>query len=451
MALSLWALAAYIAIILVWNVVLKRNIGEAMGIGWIVVLLFGGSGIFDLFLKSMVFASTTETVYAAQAFVFMAYVMTKTGLVNRLVDILNSALGKLAGGAGYIATCASALMGLISGSGSGNAASVGAVAIPWMQKSNWPKDLPATVIAGNAGLGADLPPSSSMFVLAGMAVVAAQVNMGQLYMALLTGGAWTFVYRIILIYYFVKRYNIKPVPPELIKPFMETMKNGWTSLLMFLGILIPVGLTMGPVGEYLESVKSFGSNAVNSLSIIVWIPVLISWIAILEGWKYLPKSASGWYDFIGGAATRYVIVGATIFFAMGAGDVLTRLGLAEDMLTLMQSFNFSPWLMISLVGILVCIVGGPLTSTATVVAVGPVSFSALVSVGVPGPTAAAVILIWAATEGASPPNSAPIFIASGIANTDPVKVFVPCILYYLLPLWIIGILIALRILPSVVL
>ncbi|HUL00673.1 MAG TPA: TRAP transporter large permease subunit [Nitrospirota bacterium] len=451
MALSLWALAAYIAIILVWNVVLKRNIGEAMGIGWIVVLLFGGSGIFDLFLKSMVFASTTETVYAAQAFVFMAYVMTKTGLVNRLVDILNSALGKLAGGAGYIATCASALMGLISGSGSGNAASVGAVAIPWMQKSNWPKDLPATVIAGNAGLGADLPPSSSMFVLAGMAVVAAQVNMGQLYMALLTGGAWTFVYRIILIYYFVKKYNIKPVPPELIKPFMETMKNGWTSLLMFLGILIPVGLTMGPVGEYLESVKSFGSNAVNSLSIIVWIPVLISWIAILEGWKYLPKSASGWYDFIGGAATRYVIVGATIFFAMGAGDVLTRLGLAEDMLTLMQSFNFSPWLMISLVGILVCIVGGPLTSTATVVAVGPVSFSALVSVGVPGPTAAAVILIWAATEGASPPNSAPIFIASGIANTDPVKVFVPCILYYLLPLWIIGILIALRILPSVVL
>jgi TRAP-type transport system large permease protein len=451
MAISLWALIAYIGIILVWNVWLKRNIGEAMGIGWIVVLLFGGSKIGDLFLKSITFASTAETVYAAQAFVLMAYVMTKTGLVNRLVDILNSALGRLAGGAGYIATCAAALLGLVSGSGSGNAASVGSVAIPWMQKSNWPKDLPATVIAGNAGLGADLPPSSSMFVLAGMAVVAAQVSMGQLYMALLTGGAWTFFYRIILIYFFVKRYGIKPVPPELIKPFKETMRNGWTSLLMFLGILIPVGLTMGPMGTYLESIKSFGPKAVNSLSIIIWIPVLISWIAVLEGWKYLPKSTAGWFDFVKGAASRYVIVGATIFFAMGAGDVLTRLGLAEDMLALMKSFNFAPWLMVTMVGVLVCVVGGPLTSTATVVAVGPVTFSALISVGVPGPTAAAAILIWAATEGASPPNSAPIFIASGIANTDPVKTFIPLIIYYLIPLLVIGVLIALRILPTVVL
>jgi TRAP-type C4-dicarboxylate transport system permease large subunit len=220
---------------------------------------------------------------------------------------------------------------------------------------------------------------------------------------------------------------------------------------MFLGILIPVGLTMGPMGSYLESIKSFGPKAVNSLSIIIWIPVLISWIAVLEGWKYLPKSTAGWFDFVKGAASRYVIVGATIFFAMGAGDVLTRLGLAEDMLALMKSFNFAPWLMVTMVGVLVCVVGGPLTSTATVVAVGPVTFSALISVGVPGPTAAAAILIWAATEGASPPNSAPIFIASGIANTDPVKTFIPLIIYYLIPLLVIGVLIALRILPTVVL
>jgi TRAP-type transport system large permease protein len=451
MAPSLWALVAYIAVILLWNVKLKRNIGEAMGVGWIVVLLFGGSNIGGLFLKSVAFASTTETVYAAQAFVLMAYIMTKTGLVNRMVDILNSALGRLAGGAGYIATCASAILGLVSGSGSGNAASVGSVAIPWMQKSNWPKDLPATVIAGNAGLGADLPPSSSMFLLAGMAVVSSQVSMGQLYMALLTAGAWTFVYRLMLIYFFVKKYHIRPVPEELIKPFRETMRNGWTSLLMFLGIIIPVGLTMGPVGSYLESVKSFGPTAVNSLSIIIWIPALISWIAIIEGWKYLPKSISGWYGFVKGAASRYVIVGATIFFAMGAGDVLTRLGLPEDILAIMLSLHVTTWLMVTLVGVLVCVVGGPLTSTATVAAVGPVSFTALISVGVAAPTAAAVILIWAATEGASPPNSAPIFIASGIANTDPAKAFVPCMIYYLVPFLFIGILIALRILPIVVL
>ena len=186
--LSIWALIAYVATIIVWNSVFKRNIGEAMGVALIVVLLFGGSKIPDLFVASVKFAATQETVYAAFAFVFMAYVMTKTGLIGRLVDILNSILGRIAGGAGYVATIASALMGLISGSGSGNAASVGAIAIPWMKNSNWPKDLSATVVAGNAGLGASLPPSSSMFILLAMPIVAAQVTIGQMYMALMTAG-----------------------------------------------------------------------------------------------------------------------------------------------------------------------------------------------------------------------------------------------------------------------
>jgi len=449
MALSLWSLVAYIAVILVWNMGLKRNIGEAMGVGWLAVLLFGGKDFFVLLTKSATFAATNETVFAALAFVFMAYVMTKTGLVNRLVDILNSVLGRVAGGAGYIATIAAALMGLVSGSGSGNAASVGTVAIPWMQKSNWPKELSATVIAGNSGLGADLPPSSSMFILGGMAVVAAQVTMGELYIALMTGGLWTLAYRLLLIYFFVKKYDIKPVPAEYIKPMAQTFRQGGTSLLMFIGIIIPVGLTMGPGGEWLGAVKSFSKKGVDSISILIWIPVMISWIAIIEGWRYMPKSSAGWYEFLGGAAKRYAVVGAVLFFAFGAGDVMTRLGLGKDMLALMTSLNLPTFWTVVMVGLLVCIVGGPLTSTATIVAIGPVAFSALVAVGINPAIAAATILIWAATEGASPPNSAPIFIASGIANVDPVKTFMPLIYYYLLPLLVIGVLIALRILPSV--
>ena len=126
MGVSIWSLVAYIAAIIFWNSKMKRNIGEAMVVGWIVVLLFGGGKFFALMTRSLEFAATQETVYAALAFVFMAFVMTKTGLVNRMVDILNSTLGRIPGGAGYISTLASALMGLISGSGSGNAAAVGA-------------------------------------------------------------------------------------------------------------------------------------------------------------------------------------------------------------------------------------------------------------------------------------------------------------------------------------
>lgn len=448
--MSIWSLIAYIAAIIFWSSWLKRNIGEAMIVGWVVVLLFGGSQFFTLLQKSIIFAATQETVYAALAFVFMAFVMSKTGLVNRLVDILNSTLGRIAGGAGYISTLASALMGLISGSGSGNAASVGAVTIPWMVNSNWSRQLSATMVAGNAGLGIALPPCSSMFLILGLGVVAEKVTVGSLYMALLTAGLWTLFYRLILVRWFVFKYDIQPLPPEMIKPFGQTFRDGWTSLLIFVGILVPVGLTIGPVADYLEAIKSFGPKGMKSISIIVWIPVLISWIAIFEGRKYLPKTASGLYELIQSSAKRYVVVGATLFAAFAAGDVMTRLGLAKDMMAILQAMNLSPLLMIILVGILVTLVGGPLTSTATVVAIGSVSFSALVYAGVEPAIAAAVILIFSSTEGASPPGAAPIFIACGIANVDPVKTFVPLIVYYVIPILVIGVLIAVGLLPTMV-
>ena len=71
MGVSIWSLVAYIAAIIFWNSKMKRNIGEAMVVGWIVVLLFGGGKFFDLMKRSLEFASTQETVYAALAFVFI--------------------------------------------------------------------------------------------------------------------------------------------------------------------------------------------------------------------------------------------------------------------------------------------------------------------------------------------------------------------------------------------
>lgn len=450
MGISIWSLIVYIAAIIFWNSGLKRNIGEAMLFGWIVVLMFAGSKIWVLMLDSLNFAATQETVYAALAFVFMAFIMTKTGLVNRMVDILNSTLGRVAGGAGYISTIASALMGLVSGSGSGNAASVGAVTIPWMIKSNWSPQLSATMVSGNAGLGIALPPCSSMFLLLGLGVVAEKVSTGSLYMALLTGGLWTLAFRLLLVRWFVYKYNIAPLPPEMIKPLGKTLKEGWTSLLIFLGIFIPVILTIGPIGAKLAAIKSFGPKGVSSISLIVWIPILISWIALLEGRKYLPKTAAGMFELIRSSAKRYVVVGATLFFAFAAGRVMTKLGLAKDMMNLLQTFDLSPVMMIIIVGVLVTLIGGPLTSTASVVAIGSVSFSALLYAGVEPAIAAAVILIFSSTEGATPPGAAPIFISCGIANVDPVKTFIPLIVYYVLPIMAIGVLIAMKILPVVV-
>ena len=76
MGVAVWALITYIAIIVVWNTVLKRNIGEAMLVGFVAVCLFGGGDALELARAGLDEALSEEVVFAALAFVFMGYLMT---------------------------------------------------------------------------------------------------------------------------------------------------------------------------------------------------------------------------------------------------------------------------------------------------------------------------------------------------------------------------------------
>ncbi|WP_442862608.1 TRAP transporter large permease subunit [Brevibacterium sp. UCMA 11754] len=100
------------------------------------------------------------------------------------------------------------------------------------------------------------------------------------------------------------------------------------------------------------------------------------------------------------------------------------------------------------VGSLVVLLAAPLTSTATIAAVGGVAFTALTAAGA-GPVPAAVaVLLFSATEGCSPPGAAPIYIVSVIGGrVDPGKLFVRLILWFVIPTIILGSLVALGLLP----
>lgn len=105
------------------------------------------------------------------------------------------------------------------------------------------------------------------------------------------------------------------------------------------------------------------------------------------------------------------------------------------------------WIMAIAIGVIIVAIAIPLTASATMAAVGPVAVIALAGAGIPAPVAAAAVLVFASTEGASPPSGAPIYVAAGIARVDPVKTFVPLLTYYCLPILGIGVLIATGLLP----
>lgn len=439
MGLAVWALIAYIGVIVIWSVVVKRGIGEAMVVGFVVACAFGGADFLRLAAVGFEAAFTQEIVFAALAFTFIGFLLASTGVIDRQVDILNSLLGRLRGGAGYVATVGSALFGSVAHSGSANAATMGSVAIPWMKRSNWPPHVAATVIAGNAGNGTVIPPSASFFILIGTATVAPYVTIDKLLLAMFAAAGWCVLWRLIVIFVFVRRHKIDRVAIADILPFRQSFRRGWTSLLVFLGIVIPVAVTLGPTGEALAS--ALGEDTMDAVSVIVWIPVLLMLFAVVLGWRGLPRGARAWYDFIAKTAPRYRDIGATLVFAFAGGAVLTELGLGEQLASVLNGLNASPVVMSIIVAIMVVLVAGPLSSTATIATIGGIGFSVLMVSGVDPILAACVVLVAASTEGASPPGASAIYIATGIAQVNPVKTFVPLIVWYVLPILAIAALI----------
>ncbi|RXT03956.1 TRAP transporter large permease subunit [Ammoniphilus sp. CFH 90114] len=443
MALS--ALLVFIGFITCWNVILKRNIGEAMLLGFVITSLFGGVHAPRLMWDGLVFAATYEVMYAAIAFVFMAYLIDKAEILKGLMVILHAFLGRVPGGAAYIDTLTSAFMGSLSGSNSGNTAATGTFTAHWMIKSNWRRELAATVVAGNGGLGAALPPSSSMFIMLGFAPVAALVSESALWMAMLTAGIYQVLYRIGLIMYLVRKQKIISIPIDEALPFKEAIKVGGKYTLVFWGAIIPIVMTVGPVAEIIE--VNIGEEAANEISLITWIPIFIISISLMVGWSKLPKNAMAWSKFLQDAIPRYSVIGAILLFAFAQSHVLSQLGLAEDLNQIIGMLEVPKWLMVLVVGLLVTLVAGPLSSTATVTAIGMVSFAALASVDVHPVAAVVAILTFASTEGSSPPASGSIFIASGLAEVQPEKTFIPLITYYVIPIVVIGWLIGMGLLP----
>jgi TRAP-type C4-dicarboxylate transport system permease large subunit len=442
---GIWALGAYLAVILLWTTLIKRSVGEAMILGFLAVLPFTGAAAAQVGWSSLYSAATDEIVYATMAFVFMGYLLDKTGVLDRLIDLLNSMIGGVKGGPAWVSTVASAGLGGVVHNQAAIAATVGSVTIPWMEKSRLDKPSAATLVAGNAGMGITFPFSASMFVLVGSATVGPLLNVNSLVLPLLIGGLWCFLHRLIVTWLLIRKSGMSPLDPAHRLTARVAFGRGWATLLLFIVVAVPLIITSGAVATALSDWT--GGDVTKTVSVIVWIPVVLLITGALLGRKKLPGSGRAWWTLLQDSAPRFGIVGITVVFAFAGANALAATGLPQQMTALLNQLNLPLWLLAILIGLIVIAVAAPLSATATMAAVGTVGVATLVAAGVPATTAAVAVLIFSSCEAAVPPGGAPLYVACGIADVNPVKTFSRLLTHYTLPLLGIGVLIIVGILP----
>jgi TRAP-type C4-dicarboxylate transport system permease large subunit len=442
---GLWALLAYLAVIIGWTVVIKRSVGEAMILGFLTVLLFSGSNALVVAGTALGDALTDEIVFATMAFVFMGYLLERIGVLDRLINLLNSVLGRYAGGPAYVSTVAAAGLGSVVHNQAAIAATVGSVTIPWMQRARMERSTAATLVAGNAGMGITFPFSASMFVLTGSAAAGPLLDINSLVLPLLFGGLWCFLHRLVITVILVRRSGMSAMAPEHRLAFRTAFRQGSSTLLLFVAVSLPLILTTGPVAAAVSA--HLGADITDGVSVVFWIPVALILTGLLLGIRRLPPTTSQWWHFLSEAGPRFGVVGITVLFAFAGANALAATGLPEQMTAVLTNLDLPVWALAILIGLMVIAVAAPLSATATMAAVGAVGVAVLVAAGVPATTAAVAVLVFSSCEAAVPPGGAPLYVACGIADTDPARSFRQLFLYYALPLLAIGVLIALNILP----
>lgn len=441
------ALAVFITITVFLNVTLKRPIAEALLAALLGTSLVGGSRALELLGLGVWGAIDNDVTFAGMAFVFMGVIVNQTGLIGRLIDIFNSIFGRLRGGAAYVSTAGSAAIGLVAGSTAGNAATVGSVTIPWMKENGWASSRAATLVAGNSGLGVSLPPNSTMFIVLAAIPAGLGVTGADVYVSLMCAGAYCVLYRMLVVWYWARKDGLEPAAAGHILSLRQALHNNWSSTVIFLGILVPVVLTFGPLYNWLAEAGRVGEEAMGEISIIVWVPILISVIAIVEGRKRL---AGHWRE-LGSAvrkeAPQFATVGISLFAALAASNIMSELGVGPQLTGLLDAVDLPVPLLVLIICIVAVIVATPLSSTATAAAIGAPAVIAMDAMGIPPVVAVCTVLICTSTEGASPPVGAPIYLASSMAKVEPRKMFVPLIVWFVVPIILIAWAIAMGILP----
>ncbi len=445
---GLLSLLVFIALIVIWAVVLKRNIVEAAFISLLILPFFGGSEQApDLLVKSLKYVLNYEVLYASLAFVFLSFLLQYSNVLAGMLNIFTRLFGKLKGGPAYVNTALSSALGCMSGGNTPNAATSGAFTAEWLMKSGWTREQAATLIAGNGGLGAGFPPCAGLFIVLGFPTVAGVVSEGDLYIALFVTGLYQVAWRLVYIHYIVRKNHIQPTLIGEQEPIGVVFRKYGTSLTMFLGAIIPVLLTMGPLHNALSARSDVWADGMDSINLLVWLPTLMILIVLLLDGKNIAKQFSSWEDFVQKLIPHMSSIGGLLFFIFAASNVISKLGLGDDVVALLDGMNLSPVVTILFIFVLIAFVAGPLSSTATLTAVGVVSHAILVSVGVDPLAAAAAILMTSSTEGASPPASGALFVACGLTECDPPKIYMPLIVWFVIPITLLACLVAGGILP----
>ena len=418
-------LGILLGIVIVWFLIFKRPIYEAIAISFLALVAVTNTwGSLWGFIKA---GLSTSLLYSMVAFVAMSIILTKTKIIDSCVMVILALLGRVPGGVGYASVVASSFMGALSGSGPGNVMATGSITIPAMKRSGFPPELAANIESNASYMGNMIPPSSN--ILAALAAFHAlhgeeALSQGQFWIVLWGISVWFILQRLVMVFAFCAHYKVKPLPKEERPSIKDTLKNSWQGLLLPVIILIPFlfdyffkdGFITARLGA--AGAKSFSS------ALLIFIPGLVAVISILMCKNKKDFTPNKIADAFGGAIKSIAPAVGVCVIGYMIGAIFAELGVGEEMKAFIVDANMSKLGLVLVICVLTCFLGMVIPGSSLVVTFGTVFIAAFESVGI-NPVLGAAMLpcICGVMCGITPPLGLGMYAGMSLAESDFGKTF----------------------------
>lgn len=155
-----------------------------LGVVFVVTILLGVPVAFSLGLAGVAFILVTESMplnilptlmfggidsfplMAIPFFIMAGDLMSRSGVLPRLVDLANSLVGHFKGGLAYVNIVASMFFAGVTGVAVADTAAVGSMLVPAMIRQGYTKTFSAVLTASSSIMGPIIPPSVAMLIYA---------------------------------------------------------------------------------------------------------------------------------------------------------------------------------------------------------------------------------------------------------------------------------------------
>jgi C4-dicarboxylate transporter DctM subunit len=219
--------------------VISVPIAFALSITTILFLLWKGTAPLSVVPLNLFSGASSFPLLAIPLFILAGGLMETSGISLRLVNLANSLVGFIRGGLAMVTVVATMIQSEISGSSVADAAAIGNVVIPAMEKRGYPRALSAAIVSNAASAAILIPPSIPMIIYAWMA----EVSVAKLFFAGFLPGFMAGGCMMALSYYYARKYNL-PVEQKfsLGQVGKSTAQAFWA---LFIPIVIWGGIFLG--------------------------------------------------------------------------------------------------------------------------------------------------------------------------------------------------------------